>query len=87
MRPTTIGLLFSALVILIGICLLAVELAGGEGFRIWQAWRGLGLDIPDDPLITEALLALLNFPLWAAFLILGVLLGGAFGVTRYANDH
>jgi hypothetical protein len=87
MRPTTIGLSISAFVTLIGVGLLAIELAGGEGFRVWQAWRWLGLGIPDDPLLAYQLLRLLNFPLWAAFLIVGLLLGGAFGVTRYANDH
>ena len=87
MRRTTIGLSFAALVILVGIGLLAIQLAGGESFLVWQAWRGLRLGIPDEPLAAGELLPLLNFPLWAAFLIAGVLLGGAFGVTRYANDH
>ncbi len=87
MRPTTIGLSFSALVILVGFGLLAIELVGGGRFLVWQAWRGLGLGIPDDPLAAGELLPMLNFPLWAAFLIVGILLGGAFGVTRYANDH
>jgi len=87
MRPTTIGLSFSAITVLIGIGLLAIELAGGEEFRIWQAWRGLGLGIPDDPLVTVELLPLLNSPLWAAFLLAGILFSEAFGVIRYANDH